>query len=47
MLLELGVNPCRKGSWKREWFEPYVPRDYAGMVDEWKASRDRRTVNES
>jgi len=39
MLLELGVNPRRKGSWKREWFEPYFPRDYAGMVDEWKGSR--------
>lgn len=39
MLRELGVNPRRKGSWTREWFEPYFPRDYAGMVDEWKASR--------
>ena len=39
MLLELGVNPRRKGSWKREWFEAYMPRDYAGMVEEWKASR--------
>ncbi|CUS14354.1 unnamed protein product [Tuber aestivum] len=36
MLRELGVNPRRKSGVFRNFFEPYAPRDYRGIVQEWK-----------
>lgn len=37
LLRDLGVGWLRKGGWGwREWFEPYGPGDYRGLVDEWR-----------
>ena len=37
LLRDLGLNPWRKGGWIREIFGgPYLPKDYLGVVDEWK-----------
>lgn len=37
LLRDLGLNPWRKGGWVREIFGgPYLPKDYRGVVDEWK-----------
>lgn len=37
LLRDLGLNPWRKGGWIREIFGgPYLPKDYRGVVDEWK-----------
>jgi hypothetical protein len=33
----MGLQNNRKGSWFKELTEPYMPRDYAGLVEEWKA----------
>ena len=32
---DLGLNPYRKGGWWSELFQPYRPRDYKGVVEEW------------
>ena len=37
LLRDLGLKFLRKGWWWREWFEPYGPGDYRGLVNEWKA----------
>ncbi|PWW77783.1 FAD/NAD(P)-binding domain-containing protein [Tuber magnatum] len=39
MLRELGVNPRRKKGVLRDFFEPYAPKDYRGIVQEWKKAR--------
>ncbi|KAL7273304.1 hypothetical protein RUND412_003847 [Rhizina undulata] len=36
LLRELGVNPLRKGGGWKELMEPYVNRDYRGVLEEWK-----------
>jgi len=38
LVRDLGLNDQRKGGW-REFLQPYRPRDYRGILDEWKASR--------
>ncbi|KAL2854078.1 hypothetical protein BJX68DRAFT_232778 [Aspergillus pseudodeflectus] len=37
LLRDLGLRTARKGSWWRNLFLPHQPRDYAGLVEEWKA----------
>ncbi|KAL2857606.1 hypothetical protein BJX68DRAFT_278798 [Aspergillus pseudodeflectus] len=37
LLGDLGLRTMRKGSWWRNLFVPHQPRDYAGLVEEWKA----------
>lgn len=40
LLRDLGLNPWRKGGWIREIFGgPYLPKDYRGVVDEWKSRK--------
>lgn len=34
---DLGLNNHRKKSWVSELVSPYLPTDYAGLLDEWKA----------
>jgi hypothetical protein len=36
LLGDLGLRTARKGSWWRNLFVPHEPRDYAGLVEEWK-----------
>ena len=36
LLRDLGLKRWRKGSWWKEWFEPYTLEDYKGLVGEWK-----------
>lgn len=36
LLGDLGLRVHRKSSIWAEWFEPYGPEDYRGLVDEWK-----------
>jgi hypothetical protein len=35
LLKDVGVRNLRKGKWWREWFQPYMPGDYAGVVGEY------------
>jgi hypothetical protein len=37
LLKDLGLKTARKGSWWRNLFTPHEPRDYAGLVEEWKS----------
>ncbi|KAE8327859.1 hypothetical protein BDV39DRAFT_174951 [Aspergillus sergii] len=37
LLGDLGLRTARKGSWWENLFVPHLPRDYAGLVEEWKA----------
>lgn len=43
MLRDIGVEYRRKKSWWAERFTPYMPVDYVGIVDEYKALKDTRT----
>lgn len=36
LLRELGLLPRRKKNWWKELFEVYLPRDYRGIVEEWR-----------
>ncbi|KAJ5337277.1 monooxygenase [Penicillium brevicompactum] len=36
LLGDLGMSTSRKGSWWEDLFVPHRPRDYAGLVEEWK-----------
>ncbi|KAL5332653.1 hypothetical protein BJX70DRAFT_407176 [Aspergillus crustosus] len=36
LLRDLELRTARKGSWWRDLFEPHQPRDYGGLVEEWK-----------
>ncbi|KAL4756409.1 uncharacterized protein BDW70DRAFT_166139 [Aspergillus foveolatus] len=36
LLQDLGLRTARKGSWWKNLFLPHQPRDYAGLVEEWK-----------
>jgi cation diffusion facilitator CzcD-associated flavoprotein CzcO len=38
LLRDMGLKNHRKGSWFAELTEPYMPRDFAGLVEEWKAA---------
>ncbi|KAL1582555.1 hypothetical protein WHR41_08702 [Cladosporium halotolerans] len=40
LLRDMGLNNKRKKSWFSELTEPCLPRDYAGLVEEWKATHD-------
>ncbi|RPB25864.1 FAD/NAD(P)-binding domain-containing protein [Terfezia boudieri ATCC MYA-4762] len=35
IMKDLGLNPYRKGGWWNENFQPYRPRDYKGIVEQW------------
>ncbi|KAJ0417377.1 hypothetical protein BJY00DRAFT_325686 [Aspergillus carlsbadensis] len=37
LLGDLGLQTARKGAWWRDLFLPHLPRDYAGLVAEWRA----------
>jgi hypothetical protein len=37
LLGDLGLRTARKGSWWQSLFAPHQPRDYAGLVEEWKS----------
>jgi hypothetical protein len=39
MLKDVGIQNQRKKSWWAERFRPYMPADYAGIVDEYKAGQ--------
>ena len=41
LLRDLGLEHRRKGGLLAEWFEPYGPADYRGLVDEWKIKVSR------
>lgn len=41
LLRDLGLRWLRKPSRWSEWFEPYGPRDYKGLVDEWRIEVSR------
>ncbi|CAI7660048.1 unnamed protein product [Penicillium bialowiezense] len=36
LLRDLGISTVRKASWWEDLFVPHRPRDYAGLVEEWK-----------
>ncbi|KAL4746954.1 hypothetical protein BDW72DRAFT_183835 [Aspergillus terricola var. indicus] len=36
LLQDLALRTARKGSWWKNLFAPHQPRDYAGLVEEWK-----------
>ncbi|KEY75126.1 hypothetical protein S7711_01578 [Stachybotrys chartarum IBT 7711] len=36
LLRDLDVNPWRKRNWFAHWFEPSYPREYKGLVDEFR-----------
>ncbi|KAL9104171.1 MAG: hypothetical protein Q9163_000870 [Psora crenata] len=38
LLRDLGLPWRRKASWWQECFSPYNPKDYRGLVDEWRIS---------
>ncbi|WEW59891.1 hypothetical protein PRK78_005372 [Emydomyces testavorans] len=38
ILRDLGLRVHRKSGWFAEWFEPYGPADYRGLIEEWKES---------
>ncbi|KAF2646747.1 FAD/NAD(P)-binding domain-containing protein [Massarina eburnea CBS 473.64] len=42
LLRDIGIVNRRKGSWWGERFTPYFPKDYAGIVREYKGLRNRR-----
>lgn len=42
LLRDLGLRTARKGSWWRNLFVPHQPRDYAGLVEEWKGQARRK-----
>lgn len=39
LMHDMGLASHRKGSWFRELTSPYLPRDFAGLVEEWRAKR--------
>ncbi|GMG07316.1 unnamed protein product [Aspergillus oryzae] len=39
LLGDLGLKTARKGSWWKNLFVPHQPKDYAGLVEEWKRRR--------
>lgn len=39
LLKELGLQSRRKPTMLTEWLDGYVPRDYALLLEEWKAAR--------
>ncbi|KAM5452532.1 hypothetical protein MaudCBS49596_003350 [Microsporum audouinii] len=39
LMRDLGLNPYRKKSAFAEWFMPYRPSDYRGVIDEYLASK--------
>src|SRR5579859_2619119 len=36
LLADLGLRSSRKAGMFSEWFNPYGPEDYRGLVDEWQ-----------
>ena len=38
LLRDLGVQWQRKSNWFRELFSPYGPKDYKGLIDEWRVA---------
>ncbi|KAH6616035.1 cofactor FMO1 FAD enzyme [Chaetomium sp. MPI-SDFR-AT-0129] len=38
LLRDLGVNPRRKKNWFAHWFAPTYPREYKGLVDEFRSA---------
>ncbi|KAL2019324.1 hypothetical protein VTK56DRAFT_9791 [Thermocarpiscus australiensis] len=36
LLKDLGVNPYRKKNWFAHWFAPWYPREYKGLMDEFR-----------
>lgn len=42
MLKDIGIENQRKKSWWAERFTPYMPGDYVGIVDEYRALRDAK-----
>ena len=41
LLKDMGLNWLRKTSRWTEWFDPYGPGDYRGLVDEWRIEVSR------
>jgi hypothetical protein len=43
MLKDIGIENQRKKSWFAERFTPYMPEDYIGIIDEYKALKAKRS----
>lgn len=43
MLKDIGIQNQRKKSWFAERFTPYMPEDYIGIIDEYKALKAKRS----
>lgn len=39
---DLGLNPRRKKTVFEEWFVPYRPQDYRGLLQEYLSAHSRR-----
>lgn len=39
---DLGLNPRRKKTFFEEWFIPYRPQDYRGLIQEYLTVHSRR-----
>lgn len=44
LLADLGVRVCRKKRLWKELFESYGPKDYKGLVEEWKKAQTRKEI---
>ncbi|KAA8646116.1 hypothetical protein EYZ11_005526 [Aspergillus tanneri] len=42
LMRDLGLNPRRKRTFFEEWFTPYRPRDYRGLIQEYLTAHSRR-----
>lgn len=40
LLHDMGLSSHRKGGWWRELTSPYMPRDFKGLVEEWRDLHD-------
>jgi hypothetical protein len=43
---DLGLNPRRKKTMFEEWFVPYRPQDYRGLLQEYMNTHSRRVPEE-
>ena len=43
---DLGLNPRRKKTFFEEWFIPYRPQDYRGLIQEYLTVHSRRIPEE-
>jgi hypothetical protein len=39
---DLGLNPRQKKTFFEEWFTPYRPQDYRGVIEEYPTTHSRQ-----